>query len=189
MGIMRKNGFTVVELVLVVTIIAILSAIVVVGYNGLTARARDSERIAILNDLNVAIKDYYKDNGQYPAIIHGRGDETSCGSQTENWGHCDRLKSLTDALAPYATYEPEDLSSATQGNYYYTYDSQNDDSYQTYGLMVYLEGDGGADDGGYYANGYELGQNPVYCSKTYTGANADWLNTSGVWNQRCGGGN
>lgn len=189
MGISRKKGFTIVELLLVVALIGIIVSIVIVAYTGITASARDTARIAKLNDLNIAIKDYYKANGQYPPIAHGRGDESSCGSLTENWGHCDRLKTLTDALAPYADFSPEDFSSATNGNYYFSYDSQSGDSYQTYGLMVYVEGDAGADDGGYYTNGYELGQNPEYCAETYTGTNRDWLNTGGAYNQRCLGGN
>ena len=189
MGIKLKHGFTLVELIIVVTVLAVLAAIVTLSYNGLTEKARDSERIANLNDLNVAIRAYYKENGQYPAIADGRGLETSCGSAVQNWGHCDRLNTLITALAPYGDYTPEDYSSATNGNYYYSYDSQSDDSYQTYGLMVFLEGNGGEDDGGHYSNGYELGQNPKYCASKYSGSNAEWLTTSGAYNQRCAGGN
>lgn len=64
---MRKNGFTIVELLIVVVIIGILAAIVVVAYNGLTRTARES---AIESDLaNFAKKaEVYKAmNGQYPA--------------------------------------------------------------------------------------------------------------------------
>lgn len=192
MGITRKSGFTIVELLIVIVVIGILAAIVIVAYNGIQASARDSGRISTLKNLQKAIELYNAKEGRYPPIAHGRGDETTnaCSSLTENWGHCDRLKTLTDALAPYAKFEPEQFSSATQGNYYYSYDSQSDDNYQTYSIMVYLEGNGGANDGGYYANGYELGQNPRYCASTYTGANREWLNvTGGVYNQRCQGGN
>lgn len=189
MGSARNSGFTIVELLIVIVVIGVLAAIVIVAYNGIQTGARDTKRISTLNQLQKAIELYYASNGQYPAIAHGLGSETTCGSQTENWGHCDRIKALTDALAPYATFDPTQLTQATQGSYYFTYDSQSDDNYQTYGLMVYLEGNGGANDGGYYANGYEVGQNPRYCVSTYTGTGRDWLNTSGVYNQRCRGGN
>ncbi len=184
-----RRGFTIVELLIVIVIIAILAAISIVAYNGVQERSRDAARLTKLSQLEKAIGLYYSDNGRYPPITHGLGSETSCGSQTDNWGHCDRLKVLTDALAPYVTIDPTTLSGATQGQYYYSYDSQTDDNYQTYGLMVFLEGSGGSNDGGYYSNGYEKGQNPRYCSVTYTGTGADWLNTGGAYNQRCLGGN
>ncbi len=183
------KGFTIVELLIVVVVIGILAAIVTVAYTGIQSAARDSSRIATLNQLQKAIELYYVSNGQYPAIIHGLGYETSCGSQTDNWGHCDRLKILTDALAPYAQFDPTELSVPSSADLYYAYASQSADGYQTYGLMVQLEGDGGANDGGYYSNAYEVGQGPSYCMQTYTGGNRDWLNKSTGWNQRCYGGN
>ncbi len=187
---MKKSGFTIVELLIVVVVIGVLAAIVIVAYNGITVSARDSSRISAVNQLAKAIEIYHVQTGQYPAIIHGLGSETSCGSQTENWGHCDRWNTLVSSLSPYANVgQPGDYTSATNGNYYYTYASQSDDGYQTYGLMVYLEGDGGADDGGYYSNAYEVGQNPSYCAQTYSGTSRDWLNKSGAYNQRCVGGN
>ena len=40
----RRTGFTIVELLIVIVIIAILAAITIVAYNGLQQRARDSQR-------------------------------------------------------------------------------------------------------------------------------------------------
>ncbi len=189
MGITRKSGFTIVELLIVVVVIGILAAIVTVAYTGIQSAARDSSRVATLNQLQKALELYYASNSQYPAIIHGLGYETSCGSQTDNWGHCDRLKALTDALAPYAQFDPTALSVPLSTDRYYAYASQSDDSYQTYGLMVRLEGDGGANDGGYFSDAYEVGAGPSYCMQTYTGTGRDWLNKSAGYNRRCQGGN
>lgn len=183
------RGFTIVELLIVIVVIGILAAIIIVAFNGVQSRARDSDRIATLNQLQKALEMYYANEGRYPQIAHGLGYESSCGSQTDDWGHCDRLKALTDALEPYAKFDPAELSVPVSTDRYMAYDSQSDDGYQTYGLMVILEGSGGANDGGYYSNAYEIGQNPRYCSSTYTGAGRDWLNTSAAYNQRCGGGN
>ncbi len=187
MGITRRSGFTIVELLIVVVVIGILAAIVTVAYTGIQSAARDSSRIATLNQLQKAIELYYVENGDYPHILHGLGYESSCGSQTDNWGHCDRLKTLTDALAPYAKFDPTELS-VPSGGFYYAYASQANDNYQTYGLMVQLEGDGGANDGGYFSNAYEVGQGPSYCMQAYTGNNRDWLNKSSGYHQRCYGG-
>lgn len=185
----HSRAFTIVELLIVVVVIGILAAITITAYTGSQAKARDAKRAATLSQLSKALDRYYLDKGGYPAIEHGLGSETSCGSQTENWGHCDRLKVLTDALAPYIQIDPTSLSSATQGNYYYSYASQGDDTRQSYGLMVYLEGTGGANDNGYFANALEVGTNPEYCKRTYTGGNADWLNKPAGYNRRCQGGN
>lgn len=184
-----RRGFTIVELLIVIVVIAVLAAITIVAYNGIQAKARDSGRMTKLGQLTRGLELYYANNGRYPTIDHGLGTETSCGSQTDNWGHCDRLRILTDSLAPYVTIDPTSLSQATQGNYYYSYASQSGDNWQSYGIMVYLEGSGGANDGGYYANAYEMGPGPTYCSRTYSGTGAEWLNKSGVYSQRCMGGN
>lgn len=183
------TGFTIVELLIVIVVIAILAAISVVAFTGVQARARDSGRIAKVKDLAKALELYKVDNGRYPAILDGHGVETSCGSQTENWGQCDRMKHLTDAVDPYIKIDPTSLSNATQGNYYYFYNSSAANGNQTYGLMVYLEGNGGQSDGGYHTSAYELGQDPKYCSNTYSGTNARWGWSVALGDARCYGGN
>lgn len=178
-------GFTIVELLIVIVVIGILAAITIVAYNGVQAKARDSTRIAKVKSIAKAIDLYYVDNGKYPPIQDGNGSESACGSQTDNWGHCDRNKILADSLVSYIKIDPTSLSNATQGNYYYHYTSQSSDNYQTYGLMVYLEGNSGQGDGGYYANAYEVGPKPSYCTSTYTGTNANWTS----YTTQCAGGN
>ncbi len=182
----HSSGFTIVELLIVIVVIAVLASITIVAYNGIQARSRDSKRIEKVKSIARALELYRIDNGRYPPIQDGSGAEGVCGSQTENWGHCDRSKTLTDALAPYMQIDPTSLSNATQGNYYYYYTSQSTNSYQYYGMLVYLEGSGGQNDGGYYSNAYEIGQNPVYCTGQYAGASANWRWTS--LNARCAGG-
>lgn len=181
----KQKGFTIVELLIVIVVIGILAAIVIVAYNGVQGKARDSARIAKVKSIAKAIELYYVDNGTYPQILDGQGRETVCGSQTDNWGHCDRNKILSDMLAPYLKIDPTSLSDATQGNYWYWYTSQAADNYQTYGMMVYLESNGGQNDGGYFANAYEVGQKPTYCTSKYSGANASWTS----YNTLCAGGN
>lgn len=185
---MQKNkysGFTIVELLIVVVVIGVLAALVLNSFSSAQARARDTSRITKLNAIKKAIEGYYAENGRYPEIQDAKMVETSCGSQTENWGHCDRAKQLADMLAPYISIEPTSLSQATQGNYYYHYTSQSSDNFQTYGVMVYLEGNGGQNDGGYYTNAYEAGQKPAYCMSKYTGTAANWTS----YTAQCSGGN
>ncbi len=79
------DGFTTVELLIVIVVIAILAAISTVAYTGIQGRARDSGRISMVNNIAKALEIYRIDNGQYPAINDGSGLETGCGSQTEDW--------------------------------------------------------------------------------------------------------
>lgn len=155
-----QSAFTIVELLIVIVVIAILATISVVAYSGIQGRARDSMRISKIKSMEKALELYLLDNGTYPPIQDGGGWETSCGSQTENWGHCDRMKLLADYLAPYMHIEPESLSDATQGAYGYYYTSSPVNNYQTYGFLVYLENNLGSNDGGYFSNAFEVGQEP-----------------------------
>ncbi len=62
------RGFTIVELLIVVVVIAILAAITIVAYNGITANARDS---ALKADLNTAAKKVgiaQAETGAYPSM-------------------------------------------------------------------------------------------------------------------------
>ena len=62
----KQTGFTIVELLIVIVIIAILASIVIVSYSGIQNRANDT---AVQNDIaNVAkkLQLYYIDKGVYP---------------------------------------------------------------------------------------------------------------------------
>lgn len=64
----RKNGFTIVELLIVVVVIAILAAITIVSYTGIQSKANDS---AVQTDFSAIAKKlelYYTDNGKYPVV-------------------------------------------------------------------------------------------------------------------------
>jgi len=61
-----QAGFTIVELLIVIVVIAILAAISIVAYNGIQERARYSRMQSDLNSVNKAILLYYGDKGYYP---------------------------------------------------------------------------------------------------------------------------
>ena len=62
----KPRGFTIVELLIVIVVIAILAAISVVAYSGIQQRARDSQRENDIKILTKALELYYIDNGKYP---------------------------------------------------------------------------------------------------------------------------
>ena len=62
----NKRGFTIVELLIVIVVIAILAAISIVAYNGIQQRARDSERQSDINVMQKQLELFYVDKGYYP---------------------------------------------------------------------------------------------------------------------------
>ena len=70
---MNYRGFTIVELLIVIVVIAILAAVSVVAYGGVQQRARDSERRAELNSLKNVLHLYQADRGDYADAGCGNG--------------------------------------------------------------------------------------------------------------------
>ena len=60
------KGFTIVELLIVIVVIAVLAAITVVAYDGIQARARDSRIRSDLANVRRLVEAYYAENGSYP---------------------------------------------------------------------------------------------------------------------------
>lgn len=65
-----KQGFTIVELLIVIVVIAILAAIATVSYTGITTRATDAIVRADLNTLAKQVEAYKVTEGQYPPVIN-----------------------------------------------------------------------------------------------------------------------
>lgn len=63
----RKQGFTIVELLIVIVVIAILAAISIVAYNGIQQRANNTKTITAANQVVKAISGYIAANGTYPS--------------------------------------------------------------------------------------------------------------------------
>ncbi len=61
------SGFTIVELLIVIVVIAILAAISIVAYNGVQDRARITAAQANLRDTFNKIQTFYAIEGRYPA--------------------------------------------------------------------------------------------------------------------------
>lgn len=61
------KGFTIVELLVVVVIIAILASVTVVAYNSMQTRAKNSAAQTALNTFSKKIQTYYQLKGSYPS--------------------------------------------------------------------------------------------------------------------------
>lgn len=59
-------GFTIVELLIVVVVIAILAAITIIAYNGIQNRANDTAVQSDISNMAKKLQLYYTENGVYP---------------------------------------------------------------------------------------------------------------------------
>jgi len=66
----RQRGFTIVELLIVIVVIAILTAIAIITYNGVQQRARNAVILNDLDQLRKVLETYNAENGQYPATTN-----------------------------------------------------------------------------------------------------------------------
>jgi prepilin-type N-terminal cleavage/methylation domain-containing protein len=69
----RNNGFTIVELLIVIVVIGILAAITMVAFTNMQQRARDSRRQQVVTDLVKAINAYAIDNNGSDITVGGGG--------------------------------------------------------------------------------------------------------------------
>lgn len=62
----KNNGFTLVELLVVVAIIGLLSMMVVISVRNIKAKARDAERVSAMNSIATVLNLYHNDYNLYP---------------------------------------------------------------------------------------------------------------------------
>jgi prepilin-type N-terminal cleavage/methylation domain-containing protein len=64
----RSQGFTIVELLIVIVVIGILATLVIVTFTGIQQKARNSQRQTDINALDSHIEAYYAQTGSYPSF-------------------------------------------------------------------------------------------------------------------------
>lgn len=74
-----RQGFTLVEIAIVVVVVALLCSIVVVVYGNVQQRSRDDLRLANTKQLMDALNTYFSQNGEYPNVCPG-GDNSGCST-------------------------------------------------------------------------------------------------------------
>jgi type IV pilus assembly protein PilA len=65
----QRQGFTLIELMIVVAIIGILAAIAIPSYNDYIARTQVSEAITLISGTKTPLSEWYSDKGHWPASI------------------------------------------------------------------------------------------------------------------------
>ena len=66
-----KGGFTLIELIVVMTVVAVLTTLAMVSFGGTNKRARDGRRVADLQKIAIALEMARQVGGTYPATDSG----------------------------------------------------------------------------------------------------------------------
>ncbi len=88
-----KKGFTLIELMIVVAIVAFLSIIAVPNFFNFLAKAKRAEAYMNLNSIYMAQKAYWIENGSYSSVLSGpdgigwKPEGYSGGGQKENFNY------------------------------------------------------------------------------------------------------
>ncbi len=72
-----QQGFTLIELMIVVAIIGILAAVAIPSYQDYTARAQVTEAVLLTSAFKTGLAEYYSDSGSFPANLTAIGTTTS----------------------------------------------------------------------------------------------------------------
>ncbi len=99
----RNLGFTIVELLIVIVVIAILAAISIVAYNGIQSRARNVQQLSAAKGYLTAFASYVAANGVYPATsglnrICLNLDQANCMNNT-SWNRDTTLENNLKTVA------------------------------------------------------------------------------------------
>jgi len=111
----KSPGFTIVELLIVIVVVAILATIAIVAYNGIQARARDSERQTEMQTIEKALSLYFIDNGSYPTCSNTTYVPTSAP------GGCNFTVIAPSLVPKYLNIMPIDPSNSGNDKYMYAY--------------------------------------------------------------------
>src|SRR3954464_1530924 len=63
----KQQGFTIVELLIVIVVIGILAALVITTYSGIQAKARNSKRSADMSSVQTQLEAYFTAQQHYPS--------------------------------------------------------------------------------------------------------------------------
>ncbi|MDP5208999.1 pilin [Microbulbifer sp. 2205BS26-8] len=69
----KQQGFTLIELMIVVAIIGILAAVALPAYQDYTKRSHVSEGLALASGAKAAVQEYYSSQGAWPATNSAAG--------------------------------------------------------------------------------------------------------------------
>ena len=156
---LNNFGFTLVELLVVISILGVLATIALASFRSSQARGRDAERKSDLKQIVSSLELYYSDYGKYPSSLGGKILGCPSTSQTScTWG----LGSFTDGKTVYFRVLPKDPTAS----YTYFYRIVDSGTSQKFQIFAYIEN---TQDLSRITTGYSCGT--VLCNFAITSSN------------------
>ncbi len=136
----KQQGFTIVELLIVIVVIGILAALVITTFTGIQQKARNTERTTDIKALHGQVEAFYAQKGYYPSS----GDLNDSSWRSTNMKGLDQeaLKDpkgsgYTIATSPGSTTYSYAVTNASNASC-----ESDDTTCTTYTLTATLEGGG-----------------------------------------------
>ena len=80
---MKQKGFTLIELMIVVSIVGILATVAIPAYSNYTVKAKISEAFSVIGPWKIGMMEYFFMNGEFPKkgcnSCIGMGSDGDCG--------------------------------------------------------------------------------------------------------------
>lgn len=114
---MRRKGFTIVELLIVIVVIAILAAITIVAYNGIQNRAKASAAQAAASQAARKIALYaVEHNDQYPTSLEEAGIANTQGLQYSGGGSSFCVTATEQSVSYFQSNSAQAVAGACPGH-------------------------------------------------------------------------
>ena len=151
----NKKGFTIVELVIVIAVIAILAAVLIPTFINLTKKANESNLTVMVTNLNKSLRTYEALNGEQKTM-HG----AVLAAQDAGY---DLVKLASEQSEPWIVYDPEnrefvkeaDVAEDKKAGYFKIVDVANNAA----GFSIYLSGEKKLDEAISVSVGFDAGKN------------------------------
>lgn len=139
----NRSGFTIVELLIVIVVIAILATISIVAYSGIQQRATNTRIIVTVNQVVKSITGYISTNGSYPStgvfcIVEG---ESSCTAGGNAYSTSATLTNNLKTISTLPTSTPDARPEYNGITYVYSSGRTFNGTVQPLAIMYSLRGE------------------------------------------------
>ena len=111
----KQNGFTLIELMVVVAVIALLSSVALIAFMSARQKSRDAKRLSDMTQMNTGLALYFASNRGYPSGPNGIPE-----ALMPNYASTlPRNPQPADGICTSVTYDPPVPNGTVADNYYY----------------------------------------------------------------------